>query len=88
MNSTLKAYLRRERAATCEACGLGEEWQGQHLALHVDHIDGDSANNEPVNLRLLCPNCHSQTATFTGRNTKNAKRNRYLRRYKAEKGQR
>lgn len=44
-------------------------WLGKPLSLQLDHIDGNKKNNDPSNLRLLCPNCHSQTKTFAGRNT-------------------
>ena len=48
----------------CLFCGLGPEWQGKPLVLHMDHIDGNRKNNKEENLRWLCPNCHSQTETF------------------------
>ncbi len=53
----------------CAVCGL-MEWQGKEIRLHVDHKDGDHYNNQLQNLRFLCPNCHSQTATYCGRNLK------------------
>ena len=43
----------------------------QELILQLDHIDGDKTNNELINLRFLCPNCHSQTPTYA-----NKKRNK------------
>jgi 5-methylcytosine-specific restriction endonuclease McrA len=36
------------------------------VALH--HINGDRLDNRLENLQLLCPNCHSQTSTYSGRN--------------------
>ncbi|MEU7614537.1 hypothetical protein AB0M91_05035 [Micromonospora rifamycinica] len=52
----------------CEGCGTGPTWRGGPLTLHVDHLNGDFLDNRPPNLRLLCPNCHSQTSTYAGRN--------------------
>lgn len=52
----------------CEACGQEPTWNGQPLVLHLDHIDGDKHNWELSNLKILCPNCHTQTPTFAGRN--------------------
>ena len=56
--------------AICESCGIGENWNGKDLVLELDHIDGNNTNNSLENLRILCPNCHSQTPTFRGRNIK------------------
>lgn len=47
----------------CRECGISE-WNGKPLTLQLDHIDGDRTNNALDNLRLLCPNCHSQTETW------------------------
>lgn len=53
----------------CNICGI-VEWNGKPISLHLDHIDGDATNNLLSNLRILCPNCHSQTKTYCGKNTK------------------
>jgi hypothetical protein len=56
----------------CIECGIGSEWNGKLLTLQLDHIDGDGKNHSLNNLRIICPNCHSQTETFSGRNVKRA----------------
>lgn len=48
-------------------CGL-KEWRGKPITLQLDHINGVRSDHRIENLRLLCPNCHSQTDTFAGRN--------------------
>jgi len=53
----------------CSRC----EWNEVHpltgrVPIEVEHIDGDWQNNHPSNLTLLCPNCHSLTATYRGLN--------------------
>lgn len=48
---------------SCTICGI-ENWNNKPLKLELDHIDGKRTNHEFSNLRLLCPNCHSQTDTY------------------------
>ena len=84
----LKKYLIEKFGDRCFECGQESTWNNKPLVLQVDHIDGDSDNNYPKNLRLLCPNCHTQTENFGSkgqgnRYKKNTKRNSYLREYKA-----
>ena len=80
--STLRRYLKETKGYTCEECGIGDCYNNKPITLQVDHIDGNSDNNFPDNLRLLCPNCHSQTETWVARNKKSTKRNLYLQSYK------
>jgi HNH endonuclease len=51
----------------CEICGL-ESWQGKNLSLELHHRNGERHDNRLENLALLCPNCHSQTHTWGGKN--------------------
>jgi len=53
----------------CSMCCISS-WQGKKLALQLDHINGVNNDHRLENLRLLCPNCHSQTETFAGKNKK------------------
>ena len=55
-------------AEKCAICGMNPEWNGEPLVLILDHINGVNDDHRPENLRLLCPNCNSQTGTFAGRN--------------------
>ena len=64
-NSRLKERLLKEdilKKACCK-CGISE-WNEKSLSLHLDHINGVPSDNRLFNLRLLCPNCHSQTSTY------------------------
>jgi ribosomal protein S27AE len=51
----------------CEECGISS-WNGKKLMCELDHINGDSKNHKIENLKMLCPNCHSQTETFRAKN--------------------
>lgn len=62
-----KTRLIHDRGYQCEIC-KNVEWQGKSIPLQLDHINGDSDDNDLTNLRLLCPNCHAQTPTYCGKN--------------------
>lgn len=57
------------KEAKCEICGIAN-WQKKKLNFELDHIDGNSKNHKLKNLRIICPNCHSQTDTYCGKNIK------------------
>lgn len=53
----------------CNSCNLSE-WLGKPIPLELEHIDGNNSNHLLENLEMLCPNCHSFTSTYRGRNKK------------------
>jgi hypothetical protein len=53
----------------CNRCSINE-WLGKPIILELEHIDGNNKNWQRTNLEFLCPNCHSQTPTWRGRNKK------------------
>lgn len=46
---------------------------GNPINLEVHHIDGNHNNNELENIQLLCPNCHSYTENYRGKNVNTGK---------------
>lgn len=54
----------------CYKCGI-TEWNSKPISLELEHINGINTDNRIENLTILCPNCHSQTKTYRGRNIKN-----------------
>lgn len=74
-NSTFNTQTLKERIIAegiipyvCSCCGNDGTWMGNPLTLQLDHINGVNNDHRKENLRFLCPNCHSQTTTFGGRN--------------------
>lgn len=72
-SSHLRMRLIREgiKEPICEKCGL-DEWLGEPITLELEHINGDNRDNRLENLEILCPNCHSQTKFWRGRNRMSA----------------
>jgi hypothetical protein len=77
----VKRYLSEQKNG-CWECGI-TEWNGKPIVLELEHKDGNSQNNSEDNLSLLCPNCHSQTDTYKG---KNVGKGRYSRRIRYAEG--
>lgn len=76
--SRIKSRLIKEGilALVCALCRTGSTWNGRSLVLVLDHMNGDPKDYTLSNLRLLCPNCNSQTETFAGRNIKGRRKPR------------
>lgn len=65
----LKNKLLREgiKNNVCERCGISE-WCSEPINIELDHINGIRTDHRLDNLRMLCPNCHSQTNTYRSKN--------------------
>jgi hypothetical protein len=80
---TIKKRLVRDfdRPYECSACKNVNftkrdgvlMWNDQEIILQLEHKNGINNDNRLENLEFLCPNCHSQTSTFCGRNSKRFK---------------
>lgn len=68
----LRKRIIYEQNEKCNVCGL-DKWLNKPLILELEHKDGDRNNNNRNNLEALCPNCHSLTNTWRGRNKKTNK---------------
>lgn len=64
-----KRRVIEEQQNKCNHCGISE-WNGQPIVLEFEHKDGDRKNNSRDNVECICPNCHSQTKTWRGRNNR------------------
>lgn len=68
-NSKIKTHLINNDIVkhVCSECNQPPIWNNKPLILQLDHINGNKYDNSIENLRLLCPNCHTQTDTFSCR---------------------
>jgi hypothetical protein len=71
---SIRKYLFEKYNSKCSRCGWGEtNPHTNKVPLEVEHIDGNYKNNNPGNLTLLCPNCHSLTKAYRGANKGNGR---------------
>lgn len=68
--NVIKKYLIRFNLIPykCEKCSNSGLWENELLSLHLEHKNGVSNDNRIENICFLCPNCHSQTDTYSGKN--------------------
>ena len=65
-----RCLLELDYSYECSICKINS-WNNKEITLEIDHINGDWTNCEKENLRFLCPNCHSQTDTYSGKKNGN-----------------
>lgn len=85
VSNHIRKYLFEKYDKKCSKCG----WNSVNpytnkIPLEVEHIDGNSENNNEDNLTLYCPNCHSLTKTY---GILNKGHGRYYRRLRYKNGQ-
>lgn len=74
---SIKKYLIEKYGEKCTRCGWCEKNEfTKNIPLDMEHIDGNPYNNKEENLTLLCPNCHSLTASYKGANKGNGRKER------------
>jgi Zn finger protein HypA/HybF involved in hydrogenase expression len=64
LNRTLRKWIYGNLEQKCKICNLRNKWNDIFLRLQIDHINGDVKDNRIENLRMICPNCHTQTSTW------------------------
>jgi hypothetical protein len=65
-SATRRALIYRD-GNKCSVCNI-KKWKNKPIVFEIEHKDGNSSNHRASNLCLICPNCHSQTSTYKGRN--------------------
>jgi hypothetical protein len=69
----MSLFLKTMRGEQCEVCGI-TEYNKKPIVFQIDHINGNRFDNRFENLRVICPNCHSQTETWGVKNMSEAGR--------------
>jgi len=57
----------------CKVCKINS-WNNKEIILELHHKNGNEYDNRLENLEFLCPNCHSQTENFRGKNKHTGKK--------------
>lgn len=77
LGSTFQSYKLKKRlfnsglkSEKCELCGWSKRTRDGRIPLELDHVNGNNQDNRLLNLRILCPNCHSLQSTHRGKNIK------------------
>lgn len=69
LKHSIRDFLIEKANHKCSSCGWCEiNPVTNKCPLEIDHIDGNSENSSPKNLRVLCPNCHALTPTYKALN--------------------
>lgn len=79
----IRRYIYEDQQGKCAICGMQDTWNNKKINFILDHIDGNAANNNRSNMRLICPNCDSQLDTYKSKNKNSARnfRNEYNKKY-------
>lgn len=74
----VRKWLYETRGERCEICGWNKKNPtSDKVPVETHHLDGNSRNTTPENIRLLCPNCHSLTPTHRALNRGNGRKRVY-----------
>lgn len=69
----LRRMVHEKFGGICQGQRCAWDFSKRRAPCNMEHIDGNSSNNAPSNLTLLCLNCHSMTPTYKNRNKGNGR---------------